>query len=193
MHIPQGSSEARVLETIEEVVKVLAPQFKIPGFGVEDVAQEARCFAMEALPRFDSTRPLAGFIFCHCRLRLINLYRNMVRRSDAPCPSCRKKEPHQWTNRCKTHEAWVRRNDRKAALMMTPNVADAPELGGTGNPTVETVEVDEMVALIDENLDVELRSTYLRMRAGGGNSVSKVLRKAVEDAVRAILKMDDDG
>lgn len=186
MFIPKGSSEAEVLATIEAAVRVLAPQFKIPGFGIDDVLQEGRIFAMEALPRFDSTRPLANFLFTHVRLRLINLVRNQVRRSDSPCSSCRDKLPHEWTNRCKTHEAWVKRNNRKAALMTTTSFANEEATDGTtGDITTEAAETRELLARIDEGLDLELRATYLRMKAG--ENVPKGMRQRVEIAVREII------
>src|SRR3954469_6602012 len=71
MHLPPGLNESDVLQAIEDAVRLLAPHFTFPGWGVDDVAQEGRLLALEALPKYEPrlgpdgkpTRPLGPAIF----------------------------------------------------------------------------------------------------------------------------------
>lgn len=63
-----------------------------------------------------------------------------------------------------------------------PDQADARD----GADVQATAEVNEVLALIDEHLPLDLRATYLQMRAGVAN-IPKHKRAAVEKAVRDIL------
>src|SRR5947208_703774 len=88
MHLPPNKTEAQVVEAIEKAVGMLAPSFAFGIYDVEDIRQEARIFAIEALPRYDGVRPLENFLYSHVKNRLINLRRDKFRRADAPCKAC---------------------------------------------------------------------------------------------------------
>lgn len=95
--IPKGLTEAEVLEGIELIVINLAPKFKYPQFTSEDICQQARYFAWEAVGRFRADRiipsktnkskkevlvdGLKSFIYRHVRNRLINYIRDNLGRS----------------------------------------------------------------------------------------------------------------
>jgi DNA-directed RNA polymerase specialized sigma24 family protein len=187
--IPNGSSEAEVLATIEVVVRVLAPQFKIPGFGIDDIAQELRVMGMEALPRYDPRRPLPNFLYSHMRKRIINFRRDHLTRTDSPCRQCRDGIQHEPGPRCEAHKKWAVRQDRKKALQMTPQFdQELFDPGMPGDVTVEDAATKELLELVDQQLPVELRTSYLKMRAGV--TIPPKRREQVEEAVREIIGMD---
>lgn len=191
MFLPAGMTEEEVLSTIEMVVQPLAGQFVFPGYDFDDLAQEARIFAMEALPRYNPapdaegrpTKPLENFLFSHVRNRLINFKRDHFRRTNSPCPACHNQVDHEPTPACKTYARWKRRNDGKALLLVPadPDKAIEPEVASFE----EAVQAKELLKLIDEKLDLSLRPLYLAMRAGVRVHVDK--RDLVLAAVREIL------
>jgi DNA-directed RNA polymerase specialized sigma24 family protein len=174
-------------------------------FDLEDIKQEARLFALEALPRYDPrpgpdgkpTRPLENFVCRHVKNRLLNMRRNLLRRADPPCSICHRAQggstEHPDGQICKKYAAWKKRNDAKASLMSPSFLDTAVPLPDRGSrrPVEDETELKEMLELIDRKLDIELRGTYLQMRAG--RPVSQSRRKAVVEAVREILGWTPSG
>src|SRR5579884_2932262 len=196
MHLPHHMNEKDVLACIERVVSLLGHRFSFPGYDAEDIEQEGRIMALEALPRYDPrpdadgrpTRPLANFLMAHVRRRLLNLKRDHYRRSDAPCKACHAGTEHERDRRCEVYAEWKARNDAKAKLARPLDISGVGD--GHAGTRVEsdvaaTAEMNEMLGRIDRHLDVELRAAYLQMRAG--KSVPRDRRVAVEHAVRHIL------
>jgi DNA-directed RNA polymerase specialized sigma24 family protein len=182
-----------VLEAIEKSVAILAPSFVFGYFDVEDIKQEGRLEAFKVLEKekYDPDRPLANFLYTSIRNKYVNLLRDKLRRNDPPCQPCHIGDCCNPTgNACEPYIAWRDRNAAKSNLMRPldlAHVADENERRTRLESTVVSdVETDEIVKLIDAKLSVELRSTYLQMRAGV--SVPKVKRKQVEDAVRDIIR-----
>src|SRR4051812_13681983 len=119
MQVPAGMTESSVLSAIENAVSILVPNFKIPGFGSDDLAQEARLMAMECLPRYEPrpdadgrpTRPLENFVYSHIRRRLINFRRDHYRRADPPCKKCHLGVEHERDKKCDSYDQWYMRNE----------------------------------------------------------------------------------
>src|SRR3954453_8942961 len=88
MKLPDNITEADFLAAIEKVVGILASSFAFGYFEVEDIKQQARLFAIEAMKRYDPSRPLDNFLYAHIKNRLINFRRDKFRRNDPPCLSC---------------------------------------------------------------------------------------------------------
>jgi DNA-directed RNA polymerase specialized sigma24 family protein len=194
MKMPTGVTEEQVLEAIENAVKILAPSFTFGIYDIEDIKQEARTFGLEAIGRYDTSRPLDNFIYSHIRNRLINLKRDKFKRNDPPCLVCHHAEggrtQHPSGEFCTKYTTWKRRNEAKANLQrpldlehITDNRQSQPS---PENDAAEIAGLNEMLVLIDTNLPVDMRATYLQMRAG--KSVPKSKRVAVEAAVKEILK-----
>lgn len=195
MHTIPCMTEDQVLAAIEEAVRVLAPQFKIPGYAVEDVAQEARIMGMECLCRYDPqhdangrpTRPLVNFLFGHIRRRLHNLRRDKFKRSDAPCRQCHSGEPHEPTRACDIYRSWLERNTRRAQLAIAYSF-DQPEVAERAQPGTDQQDeatLRDMRRLIDEHLPLELRRDFLMLVEG--RRIDTRRRQMVVDAVKEIL------
>lgn len=190
------------MAAIENAVKILAPSFTFGIYDLADVQQEARMEGWRVLARYDPrpdrqgrpTRPLDNYIYTCTRNRLIRLRRDKLRRNDPPCLLCHQAEGsrslHESGEFCPKYLEWRKRNDTKSSLMRPldlDRIADERERNTRLPSDVEeTAGVNEMVRLIDERLDVELRATYLQMRAG--KAVPKSRRVQVENAVREILR-----
>ncbi len=194
MNLPPGVTEDQVLAAIENAVRILAPSFTFGIYDLEDIKQEARMMGLEAMDRYDPERPLENFLYSHIRNRLSNLKRNKYRRNDPPCLLCHHAEGnrslHETGEFCRCYVEWKKRNDSKANIMRPldiDHIADENE-SNTMMPSEveETVELNEMLHLIDEHLDVDLRAAYLQLRAG--KSVPKARRAQVEAAIREILR-----
>jgi DNA-directed RNA polymerase specialized sigma24 family protein len=197
MYTTSGMTEDEVLAVIECVVRQLASKFTVPGFDRDDIAQEARLMAMDGLHRYEPqpdasgrpTRPLMNFLVSHVRNRLVNLRRDRHRRADSPCRRCQNGAPcGPDGGSCDAYLAWNERQQKKS-FVRNPVGLDSvsEENASTGrDSTVEEASHREMLRMIDEGLPVELRRTYLQMRAGVPN-VSRSKREQVEVAVREIL------
>lgn len=198
MQLPPGMSEAEVLAGIEHAVRLLAPSFTFGYYDLDDIKQQARIFCMEALPRYDSSRPLENFMFAHLKNRLINFRRDKYKRNDPPCSLCHagRQNEHADGQVCERYRKWKKTNSRKANLMSPihiDNVADEYERTMRSESEVDAnVNISEMSRLIDDGLPAELRSDYLRMKAG--EAIPKTRQAKVKDAVRVILKdyIDDE-
>jgi DNA-directed RNA polymerase specialized sigma24 family protein len=192
MTIPPGHTEQSVLDAIERSVAILAPSFVFGPYDIDDVRQQARLYALEAIEggKYDPSRPLENFIYTHCRNRLINLKRDKLHRTDVPCRRCHEGDFCTSDGVCKVYSEWRARNSAKANLMRPvalDRVADEKERRTRTDSTAEgDVQAAELKRLIDEKLPVELRADYLKML--GGVSIPPPRRKVVEAAVKDILR-----
>lgn len=191
MKTPEGMSEEEVLATINRSVEMLCHSFVFGCYDIDDIRQEAWAFALEAMPRYDPTRPLGNFVYRHIRNRLLNLKRNKHRRNDPPCMLCHRGHQHEHPDGevCVAYRRWKRRNDTKANLARPggfEGVADEKETNMRLPCRVgETAECNELLAAIDEKLPPDLRADYLRLRAK--EPVPTARRTKVEAAIREIL------
>jgi len=190
MFIPEGKTESEVLEAIERQVEAVSPSFAFGYWGVEDVKQEARKFALEVLEKYDPSRPLDNFLYRHIKNRLINLKRDKFRRPEAACPSCAAGNycvvDNGMSTPCKRHQELVSRNRAKAGLMRPMGMESVPEENGAVEDEMRhELEKEELHREIDCRLPVELRGAYLRILAGC--VVPKSRRMEVGKAVEGIL------
>jgi RNA polymerase sigma factor (sigma-70 family) len=194
MKLPASVSEADFIAATEKVINILASSFTFGYFTVEDIKQQARLFAIQAMDRYDPTRPLDNFLYSHIKNRLINFRRDNYRRNDPPCLQCHNsidgETRHVDKRYCERYCQWLGRNTRKQNVMSPldiSNISDENEPTTRSESTVlEELEKKELLALIDSKLPVELRAVYLQMQSG--ESVSKLKRQQIERAVIEIIQ-----
>lgn len=202
MKIPPGHTEQSVVEAIEKVVSVLAPSFVFGYFSLEDIQQEGRFEAIKSLDAsiyegqrkgYDPSRPLENYLYIIVRSRLLNFQRNKLRRNDPPCRMCHAGNPcgnAEGGSQCAKYAAWFNRNRDKANILRPLDInyiSDEKEKKTRIASSVhQEVELDEMLKRIDCQLPVDLRTSYLQMRAGV--PVGKARRLQVERAVKDILQ-----
>lgn len=193
MVIPPGYTEQSVLAAVEKCAAILAPKFVFGSYDLDDIRQQCHIFAIEVLEKekFDPRRPLENFLYRHLKNQLINFKRNKFRRTDPPCHFCAGGQacPEAGVGYCAKYSQWLERNKNKANIaspLGLDNVCVERETRARADSSVETeAEIGELLAKIDAELPVELRATYLQMRAGV--SVPKTSRLKVERAVKDIL------
>jgi DNA-directed RNA polymerase specialized sigma24 family protein len=188
MRVPDGLTEAEIIAAIDRAVRLLAPSFAFGYYDIEDMMQEGYIHALQVLEKdvYDTSRPLDNFIYTHIRNRFINMHRDKLRRTDAPCATCHGGEPCTSGSYCQRYSAWLKRNRAKASLMKPGALVE------DGKLSLHEIESDnaDLFNLIDEKLDVSLRATYLQMRCGV--SVTKAQREAVLNAIKEILNCGDE-
>ena len=76
MHTPDGMTEQEVVDQIEKVCNRISPRYTFYGYTVDDIRQESFIICMEALSRYDNTRPLENFLSVNLSNRLKNFVRD---------------------------------------------------------------------------------------------------------------------
>jgi RNA polymerase sigma factor (sigma-70 family) len=148
MHLPTNMLESEVLAIIDEVVKGLAHSFAFGYYDSDDLYQEGRIFAIEALHLYDATRGASLKTFLHNRVkqRFINLRRNKYYR---PIPDNISEDKL---------ERLVKRNNIKRSLI---DVSDIEEDSiEQFSETTDSIQQKELFKFIDKHLPVELRADY---------------------------------
>ena len=198
MNLPANVSEADFLTAVDKIANLLASSFTFGFYTVEDIKQQARLFAIQAMDRYDPARPLDNFLYTHIKNRLINFRRDNFRRNDPPCQLCHASlngdTPHEDKQYCEKYQMWLKRNFTKQNIINPldlSNICDEHEPNTrVESNVVEQLEREELLALIDMKLSVELRQVYLQMQAG--ESVPKAKREQVERAVLDILRENSE-
>tara|TARA_R110002020_G_scaffold342256_2_gene556761 strand:+ start:864 stop:1388 length:525 start_codon:yes stop_codon:yes gene_type:complete len=165
--------ESEVLEVINRICNRYAHKFKFGYFTPDDIRQEAFIIAIDALERYDESRPLENFLAVHVKNRLNNFKRDRYYRQQKI-----------------KNDDLDELNNSKKFLMDTldiDNIRDEKE----GNMRLEDEFVDkianeELLEIIDEHLDVSFRSDYLRIR--DGTYVPKPRREQIIEEITEILK-----
>lgn len=150
--LPPNLTENEVLVAIEEVVNRLAPGFAFGYYDEDDLKQEGRIFAMEALPRYDSNRgtSLKTFLHNHVKNRYINLKRDKYLR---PAPKNITQDKL---------DEWMKRNGSKRSLIDTLDISDDRNEPPSfeSNSFTNALQNKELLHIIDVNLPVEYRGDY---------------------------------
>ena len=194
-------TEKEVLEVIDKVATKLAYKFKFGYHDVEDMKQQGRLFAIQGMDNYDDSRPLENFLWTHVRNRLFNYKRDNFERPDKPCYSCPFYDPEckSSKNQCEEFEdkqecdlyfGWSSRNSSKKNLMSPIGMSEVSnEKEGNMNISsslLEKLANKEILTLIDENIPLELRLDYLRLK--NGLKLPRHKRDAIVGIIKHILK-----
>lgn len=189
MNYPHDLTEEQVMAAMNKAVALLAQTFSFGYFDSDDIRQEAYIFGLEALPRYDPSRPLENFLYSHIKNRLINFKRDKYHRTDPPCKICAEHGKHPDGSVCTKYAAWKKRNSSKQNLMRPldiQNLSDENEKSvRQSHNIIDEATLTEARNLIDDHLSIELRSIYLRIKAG--ESVPKAKRVKLENALRDLI------
>lgn len=186
---PHGLKERDVMLALDRAINLLAPTFAFGYYDVDDIRQEAYIFGLESLSRYDPSRPLENFLYTHIKNRLINFKRDKYHRTDPPCKICHNVGKCTNGDFCDKYKAWRKRNNSKQNLMRPLDIHTVSDDNEKNihekQCVVDDASISECSNLIDLHLPVELRSIYLRMKSG--ESVPKIKKKKVEQAIKEIL------
>ena len=171
-------TEQEVLAVIEKIANRYCHKFKFGYFTAEDIKQEAFIIAVDALDRYDETRPLENFLSSHVKNRLINFKRDNY---------CRQQKED-------ADIKWELRNNAKKFLMEPldiSNIRDEQEKNMRNeNDFIEDIFTREMFDLIDSELPVDLRSDYLRIK--DGVYVPKPRRQQIYNEISKIINGENN-
>ena len=166
-------TEKEVTETITKIANRYAYKFQFGFYTPDDIRQEAFIIAMDALDRYDESRPLENFLAVHVKNRLNNFKRDKYYRQQ--------KEDQANKNE---------HNNTKKFLMEPIDINSARDEHEDNmrleDDFVHGVEDQELFDLVNTHLDVSLRGDYLRIL--DGVYVPKPRREQIYDEISRILK-----
>ena len=197
MYIPDGMTESQILEIFNKVIAKLCYKFRFGTHHVDDIRQQAMLYAIEGMSRYDDTRPLENFIYVHVRNRLYNFKRNNYFRLSKPCERCPLKafispdgcSAYLDRNDCELYSGWINRNTVRKNLT---NVLEYNQISigeknmGYADQPISTLNSKEILALIDQELPISLRKSYLMQLAG--NKIPKKDKLILEETIINLLK-----
>ena len=200
-------SEEEVLGVIDRVVNILAFNFKFGYFDLDDMKQQGRMYAIEAMPRYNPDMGnLHNFLRSHIRNRFLNLHRDKLSRHQPPCQGCPFYDPNcqQSKNKCTAfsdklecdkYAGWEKRNGAKRSLVEPLDISgirDEKEKNMRNNIDIpEIVTKSELMDIIDNNLPVTMRADFKKMMEDV--SVSKQRRDKVILKIKEIVEEHYDG
>ncbi len=136
MHIPSNMSEQDVISQIKVVVDRIAPKYTFYGYQADDIKQEAFIICMEALPRYDETRPLENFLSVHLSNRLKNFVRD---------------------------NHFIKDEEEKAKVVMPGQLANEEYILDSKEEYVESLDYKEMTRSLDIKLPANYRADYIKI------------------------------
>lgn len=195
-----GISEESFVQAAENVTKKLSYKFKFGYHDIDDMKQQATIFALEALERYDKSRPLENFLWTHVRNRLFNYKRDNYQRPDKPCATCPLFDPkllkstsgcEKYDNKmsCDLYKQWSDRNNRKKNLVQSSSQIDEEKTGNNFD-YFDLLSNKEIIETLENNLTYEYREIYLRLK-NGDKVLSQDLNKFKKEIGR-ILNNDKD-
>lgn len=177
------------LDAIENSVQMLR-HHTFASLDTEDIEQEVRLMCLQAIRsgKFNPERQtLSAFLYVWSRSKLLNMHRNLVRRTDGGCARCRNQDFCE-PGGCKVHKRWERVNNAKASLSAPNSLGSNVHLHFSNEDSQNDIAVS--LSLIDEILPADLRADWLQMRDGVSLPASR--RVKVEEAVASILGGEDE-
>jgi DNA-directed RNA polymerase specialized sigma subunit len=163
MNLPEGMTEEQVIAQIQIVVNRIAPKYAFYGYTTDDIRQEAFILCIEALNRYDPTRPLENFLSVNLSNRLKTFVRDNY--FTAQTNEQRKKLV------------------QPAQLDYEDSIIDVAETFGN---SYEQIDVKSMTRAIDQYMPANVRMDYLKLI--NDVYVSKQRREEVIDIVKSILE-----
>lgn len=160
MKIPSNMTEKDVFNKIELVIGRIAPKYTFNGYELDDIKQESFIICLDALERYDPSRPLENFLSVHLSNRLKNFIRDNYVNND----NTEKKKVMSPTQLCYEH-----------------NIIDVLE------PDLDlNIDIDNIMSIIDEHLPNEYRSDYLKII--NNISIPKPRKTIIINLIQEILK-----
>lgn len=205
MRLPEGVTERYFLEATERVLSLLASKFRFGYHELDDIKQQGMLFAIKVMAanKYDVSRPLENFLYTHLRNQFINYKRDNYIRNEPPCLGCIFYDPKRTKSadqcaafasktECTKLIEWNRRNATKRNIMQPIDFDSVMECGLTRkhDDVLLEMESEELERRIDDELPLDMRADYLRLRAG--EPVSKARKLTIRNAIAEILAESGD-
>ena len=151
-------SEEETIQVITNVVDRIAPKYTFNGYETEDMKQEAYIICLEALERYDSTRPLENFL----SVNLSNRLKNFIRDNFGNAKDVEKKKVN-------------------APL----NIPNAECCLPSVDFFSESIENREIYNIIDKKIPTKLREDFLKFT--NGVYINKIKKQQLLKVIQEIL------
>ena len=161
MKIPANMTEQQVIDQIEKVCNRIAPKYTFYGYTADDIKQESFIICLEALHRYDESRPLENFLSVNLSNRLKNFVRD--------------------------NHFYAGDNEERIKLMQPAQLEYENNIVDVNNPyttSYEDIELRDMAKLINEHMPAHIRMDYLKMI----NDVY-ITKQKKEDIIGIILEI----
>lgn len=147
MKIPSNMTEEQLMDQINLVVGRIAPKYTFYGYDVNDIKQESFIICVDALERYDPSRPLENFLSVHLSNRLKNFVRD---------------------NHFLKGEDDKRRIVQPGQLVNDDTILDRTHYPSSTpsqqySETHEGMDYTEMASILDRKLPANYRSDYLKI------------------------------
>lgn len=189
--------ESELLKVIDIITKKLAYKFKFGYHDIEDMKQQISIFALEGLKNYDYKRPLENFLWTHVRNRLFNYKRDNYQRPDKPCYSCPLYDKastlctkYSNKNDCDLYAKWLTRNQNKKNLMHFTAVNEVKDYANIFSDPSVSIGGTETIKILEEKLNGEYRSIYLRLK--NGNKINKSDKLKLINKIKEILCLKNE-
>ena len=136
MKLPRNMKENEVVTQIMAIVDRIAPKYSFNGYSVEDIKQEAFIICMDALDRYDPSRPLENFLSVHLSNRLKNFVRDNY---------------------------FTKNDDESKKKLLNAKSIISDDVSMEDSDYIETVDISDIKQLIDEELPMVYRADYLKI------------------------------
>jgi DNA-directed RNA polymerase specialized sigma24 family protein len=195
-----GITEEDFIVVTKKITQKLSYKFKFGYHDIDDMRQQATIFALEALERYDKSRPLENFLWTHVRNRLFNYKRDNYQRPDKPCLSCPLYDPKlqcsingckEYSNKsdCELYRQWEERNTRKKNLVQMSGQINE-ETVEDNKDLLDNISNQEIMELLDTKLSYQYREIYLKIK--NGEKVLSVDINKLKKEIFRILNHESD-
>ena len=164
MRVPSNMSEQEVIDTITKVSDKLSNKYTFAFYAEEDIKQEAFIIGMEALERYDESKPLENFLFIHIANRLKNFKRDNYFRQD---------------------EGKAEKVQKRKKNLLEPANLENFSIAREDDDLLSKISDLELKELIKNSIPAAMRADYLRLCAGV--SVPKKRKSEIEYTIRKIV------
>jgi DNA-directed RNA polymerase specialized sigma24 family protein len=159
MKIPPNMTEEEVMNEITIVIDRISHKYTFYGYEVDDIKQEAFIMCVDAMERYDPSRPLENFLSVHLSNRLKNFVRD---------------------NHFTKDEADKKRIVMPGQLNYEDRLVDQRSYDN------ESIDYQQMSLILDLKLPASVRSDYLKIMHDA--HVSKKRRAEVLSLIKEIME-----
>lgn len=174
--------QQETIETIQRVIKKIAPKYTFGYYDVEDIEQECFIMALKGLDKYDpKLSALETFLHTYLNSQMKNFIRDNYLRRDVNCHICQGEDvncPHCLPRRWKFA--------KKKHLMEPIDITTVDNEACINDDVHEDLVNKEIFSIINQCLEIHLRTDYLKMLEG--SYVPKQRRIIIKERIREIIE-----
>ena len=161
---PSPEQQKIILTVIERI----APRYVFSYYELDDIKQESYIICLEALSKYDNSRPFENFISKHLSNRLKTLIRDKYSRSNI------ESEKHEILNRNKKNLMDLKSCDGQQTI--------------AEEDILDKISTEEAIDILMRELPPSMRNNFYRL--ANGVSIQSAKKAALFDKIKEILGED---